>query len=86
MFTYIIRVLPNERFEVSRLVLVVLRIILFIEFKGFSEFVGDLRVMRVKIWRGVRIAIRLFLVFYLLVIIIIIVWLRIISKGAIRIF
>lgn len=85
VFTYIIRVLPNESFEISRLVIMVLGLILIFCYSGFEEFVEERSIGRIKIWGGVTFVLRFFLVIYLLVIIIIIVWVGIIEKGAIRI-
>lgn len=85
VFTYIIRVLPNERFEVSRLVILILGFVLIYKGEVYDEFIQNMRIGRIKIWSGISLIVRLFLIIYLLFIIVIVVWLRIIERGAIRI-
>lgn len=85
VFTYIISVLPNERFELSSLVLVVLGLVILYKYSKFEEFIREGGQGAIQIWWGVIIFVRIFLVIYLLVVIIIVVWIRILEKGAIRI-
>lgn len=85
VFTYIISVLPNESFEISRLLVLIFSLILIYNNNFYEEFIQDIRLGRIKIWEIKTIVLSLFLVVYLLFIIIIVVWLRVIERGAIRI-
>lgn len=85
VFTYIISVLPNESFEVSRLIVLVFRIVLIYKNKFHEEIIQDIRLGRIKIWERITIILRLFLVIYLLFIMVMVVWVGIIERGAVRI-
>lgn len=83
LFTYIVRLLPNERFEILSLAyirLVCLRVGIF-NILRFINFNYD----GMKIWWGLIWFLNIFIFIFLLIIIIIVVWLTLLEKVPIRI-
>nr|AIA77344.1 NADH dehydrogenase subunit 6 [Argiope amoena] len=85
VFTYMMSVLPNESFEVSSLVLLVLSVILLYKYSGYEDYIQDVSLGSMGIWMSVTLVVSIFLVIYLLVMMVMIVWLSMMEKGAIRI-
>nr|YP_009691845.1 NADH dehydrogenase subunit 6 [Argiope perforata]QEG58625.1 NADH dehydrogenase subunit 6 [Argiope perforata] len=85
IFTYMMSVLPNESFEVSSLVMLVLGIILLYKYSGYEDFMQDMSMGSMSIWMSVTLMVSMFLVIYLLAMMVMIVWLSMMEKGAIRI-
>lgn len=84
IFTYIVRLIPNERFENYNLIFVIFLIFLFFGFFIY-KYVFDLSYNSLSLW-GSRISLfNIFVVSFLLRIILIVVWIRYLSKGAVRI-
>lgn len=84
IFTYIVRLIPNERFESYNLIFVIFLIFLFFGFFIY-KYVFDLSYNSLSLW-GSRISLfNIFVVSFLLRIILIVVWIRYLSKGAVRI-
>nr|QHH25571.1 NADH dehydrogenase subunit 6 [Argiope ocula] len=85
VFTYMMSVLPNESFEVSSLVMLVLGIIMMYKYSGFEEFMSNISLGSMKIWGNLTLVWSMFLVLYLLVVMIMVVWVSMMEKGAVRI-
>lgn len=84
VFTYIVRLFPNERFEIYNIIYVVFFIIVFLGGE-YIIYGGDYRMVRFNLWvRYIRMF-NLFLVVFLLRIILIVIWVRMIDEGAIRV-
>nr|YP_009240935.1 NADH dehydrogenase subunit 6 [Neoscona adianta]ALF63169.1 NADH dehydrogenase subunit 6 [Neoscona adianta] len=86
VFTYMMSVLPNESFEVSSLMMLVLGIVFLYKNTLYNDFIQDVSLSSMKIWVGVTMLMSLFLVVYLLFIMIMIVWVSMMEWGAIRIY
>lgn len=86
LFTYIARLIPNERFEYMRLIYIRLfiYIILLIKLKYKISYFGDRRFMVLKLWEISVGLYNLYIVLFLLIIIVIVVWLRNFDCGAVR--
>nr|QNV12099.1 NADH dehydrogenase subunit 6 [Argiope bruennichi] len=85
VFTYMMSVLPNESFEVSSLVMLVLGIIVLYKYSGYEDFIQNISISSMGIWGSVTLVSSMFLVIYLLAMMVMIVWLSMMEKGAIRI-
>nr|AJR33123.1 NADH dehydrogenase subunit 6 [Cyrtophora moluccensis] len=85
VFTYMMSVLPNEGFEVSSLVMLVLGVVFMTKYSGYDEYFMDMSMGSMKIWMSMTLVISVFLVIYLLVMMVMVVWLSMLEKGAIRI-
>nr|YP_009161629.1 NADH dehydrogenase subunit 6 [Cyclosa argenteoalba]AKN58358.1 NADH dehydrogenase subunit 6 [Cyclosa argenteoalba] len=85
VFTYMMGVLPNESFEVSSLVMIVMGLVLTYKYFEFDEFILDESMSSMMIWEGTMFIMSLLLVVYLLGMMVIIVWMSMMEKGAIRI-
>lgn len=84
LFTYIVSLIPNESFEVIRLVnFVLLLIIMRVKIEVIN--IEDGGVFSIKIWGIVVGGINLYVVIYLLIIIVMVVWLRGAGIKALRI-
>lgn len=86
LFTYIARLIPNERFEYIRLIYVRLFICIFIIIgikfeRGYFE---DMRIIILKIWEVLVRLYNLYFVIFLLIIMLMVVWLRNFGEGAVR--
>nr|YP_009680184.1 NADH dehydrogenase subunit 6 [Neoscona scylla]QDF64718.1 NADH dehydrogenase subunit 6 [Neoscona scylla] len=86
VFTYMMSVLPNESFEISSLMMLILGFVLMYKSSIYSEFIQDVGLSSMKIWTGVTMLMSLFLVMYLLFIMIMVVWVSMMELGAIRIY
>nr|YP_009689588.1 NADH dehydrogenase subunit 6 [Neoscona multiplicans]QCF46307.1 NADH dehydrogenase subunit 6 [Neoscona multiplicans] len=86
VFMYMMSVLPNESFEVSSLMILILGFVLMYNSNFYNEFIQDVGLMSMKIWEGTTMLMSMFLVMYLLFIMIIIVWVSMMEVGAIRIY
>lgn len=84
VFTYIVSLFPNERFEIYNLIIIIivclLRLYLVYEMCGL-----DYRYISLNIWFFYIGIFSLYLVRFLLIIIIIVVWIRCLNEGAIRV-
>lgn len=85
VFTYIVRLVPNERFESYNLVYIIGIIILLIE--GFYVWIYDFkyRIITLRLWNNFFSIFNIFIISFLLIIILIVVWFRYIGYGALRI-
>nr|YP_009108134.1 NADH dehydrogenase subunit 6 [Araneus ventricosus]AIU45756.1 NADH dehydrogenase subunit 6 [Araneus ventricosus] len=85
VFTYMMSVLPNESFEVSSLVMLILGFVLMYKGEVYDEFIQNVSMGSMKIWSGISLIVSLFLIIYLLFIMVMVVWLSMMERGAIRI-
>lgn len=85
VFTYIVRLIPNERFERYNL-LYLLGIIIFV-IRGYYIYIYNykLRLYRIRLWGSYISIFNIFIVIFLLIIILIVVWFSYIGRGALRI-
>lgn len=86
LFTYIARLIPNERFEYIGLMYVRLFIyLIIIAIMNYNMInYSDIRIILLKIW-GILLGVyNLYLVLILLIVIVIVVWLRRVDDGAVR--
>lgn len=84
IFTYVIRLFPDEKFELNNLVLI---LIFFVYLFAYITYLGigfDSSVMSLKLWEGVIGLFTLYLASFLLGIIVIVIWLRWFKEGALR--
>lgn len=84
LFTYIVSLIPNERFERYNLVYIFIFILFFIRIYLYNIFIDE-SYMSLRLWCLYIRIFNLFITSFLLRIIIIVVWLRYLGKGAIRI-
>lgn len=84
VFTYIISLIPNERFERYNLVVVVLFIIIFIGMY-INKYVLSIRYICLDLWLSYVRIFNIFIVGFLLRVMLIVVWLRRVGSGAVRI-
>lgn len=84
VFTYIVSLIPNEKFEVYNLLILFL-FILFIMIWCNYGFVFDIRLITVNLWVTYLGVFNLFLVGFLFRIILLVVLLRCIDNGSFRI-
>nr|QNV12105.1 NADH dehydrogenase subunit 6 [Araneus quadratus] len=85
VFTYMMSVLPNESFEISSLVLLILGVVMMYKSNFYTEFYQNISLGSMKIWEKMTMVLSMFLVIYLLFIMIMVVWLSVMERGAIRI-
>nr|YP_009172227.1 NADH dehydrogenase subunit 6 [Cyrtarachne nagasakiensis]ALF36384.1 NADH dehydrogenase subunit 6 [Cyrtarachne nagasakiensis] len=85
IFSYMMSILPNESFEVSSLMILMLGMVIFLSGGEFLEFIQNTSLSSIMIWSGMMMMISMFLVIYLLFIMILVVWLSMMEWGAIRI-
>nr|QNV12131.1 NADH dehydrogenase subunit 6 [Araneus diadematus] len=85
VFTYMMSVLPNESFEVSSLMVLVFSIVLMYKNKFHEEIIQDISLGSMKIWESMTMMLSLFLVIYLLFIMVMVVWVGMMERGAVRI-
>nr|YP_009172240.1 NADH dehydrogenase subunit 6 [Hypsosinga pygmaea]ALF36397.1 NADH dehydrogenase subunit 6 [Hypsosinga pygmaea] len=85
IFSYMMSILPNESFEISGLLFLFLEIFLIYKTNYSSEFVQDVSLEGVKIWWNCSLMYSLFLVMYLLLMMVMVVWISLMERGAIRI-
>lgn len=84
LFTYIVRLIPNESFEIYGLIMFFSFMILI--FLGYNiSFLIDIRIIRVNLWITLLRIFNLILISFLLVIILLVVYLRYIEEGAFRV-
>lgn len=84
VFTYIITLIPNERFENFYFIFLFFLIIIFIS--GWNEgYSYNINYLCLHLWLSYVRFINLFIVRFLLGIILIVVWLGYINEGAIRV-
>nr|YP_009117197.1 NADH dehydrogenase subunit 6 [Neoscona theisi]AJE26553.1 NADH dehydrogenase subunit 6 [Neoscona theisi] len=86
VFTYMMSVLPNESFEVSSLMVLVLGVVFLYKSDSYADFIQNMSLGSMKIWAGVTMLMSLFLVVYLLFIMVMVVWVSMMELGAIRIY
>ena len=86
LFTYIARLIPNERFEYISLVYVSLFLytVILLRIKYIVLYYSDIRKIVLKIWIILLGTYNLYLVIFLLLVIVIVVWLRNFDAGAVR--
>lgn len=84
LFTYIVRLIPNESFENYNLIYIFILIIIIGIFLYFYKYRIDY--IRLFLWKSYFGIFNLFIVRFLLGIILIVVWLRYLGYGAVRIF
>nr|YP_626386.1 NADH dehydrogenase subunit 6 [Trichonephila clavata]AAS15716.1 NADH dehydrogenase subunit 6 [Trichonephila clavata] len=85
VFTYMMSIFPNESFEISSLLIVMVMFFIFYSFKEESKFFMNWSSMSVKIWEGVSMLSSLYLVMFLLAVMIVVIWLSGMKEGAVRI-
>nr|YP_009691858.1 NADH dehydrogenase subunit 6 [Cyclosa japonica]QEG58638.1 NADH dehydrogenase subunit 6 [Cyclosa japonica] len=85
VFTYMMGVLPNESFEVSSLVVIVMSLALMYKYSEMNEFIMEESLGSMLIWSGSLYMLSLMLVIYLLIMMVMVVWMSMMEKGAIRI-
>lgn len=84
LFTYLVRLVPNERFENYNLLYIFT--ILTIIMRGlFFYLFNDMDYVSLNIWSSYFRIFNLFIVRFLLRIILIVVWLRYMNEGALRV-
>lgn len=85
VFTYIVSLIPNERFENYNL-LYMIGIIIFIV-RIFYVWSYELKygIIRLRLWRNFFRIFNIFMVSFLLTIILIVVWFRYVGCGALRV-
>lgn len=84
LFTYMVRLIPNERFENYNLIYVFLFLLTLIVL-GTWYFKFNIDYTRLYLWESYFGIFNLFIVRFLLRIILIVVWLRYMGYGAVRI-
>jgi len=85
IFTYVIRLVPNERFEFFSILVIFLRFIFFIINKKFI-IVRNQSLLRILLWEGVIRGYIIYLGIFLFRIIVIVIFLRRVEDGALRIY
>lgn len=84
VFTYIVRLFPNERFEIYSIIYIILFMFLFFR-RGYIVYGGDCRIVSINLWVRYVSMFNLFLVVFLLRIMLIVIWVRELSEGAVRV-
>lgn len=84
VFTYIITLIPNERFEITGLLFIIIFIFIYV-IKYKEIFYNDIRLERVNLWNTYLGIFNIFLVRLLLLVILIVVFLSNIHYGSFRI-
>jgi len=85
IFTYVVSLIPNERFEFLSILVLFVSIFFFFIYKRFI-ILDNQSLLRVLLWEGLMSGYLIFLGVFLLGIIIIVIFLRRIVDGALRIF
>lgn len=84
VFTYIVTLIPNESFEIYRLVVFTILIVLLI-ITWINYYNEDYRIITINLWITYIRVISLFLVGFLLSIMLLVVSLRYVNDGAFRV-
>lgn len=84
VFTYVVRLIPNERFEFLRLVYLVFMIIWIIMIEINYIIMIEINFISNLLWDRIFRNLNLYLVIFLLRIIIIVIYVRIPNEGALR--
>lgn len=84
VFTYIARLIPNESFEVYRLIIFFSIVVIILVGFDFFYF-KDIRIIRINLWVTFLRILNLILISFLLVIILLVVYVRYIEEGAFRV-
>nr|YP_009333098.1 NADH dehydrogenase subunit 6 [Araneus angulatus]AMD83665.1 NADH dehydrogenase subunit 6 [Araneus angulatus] len=85
IFTYMMSVLPNESFENSGMLFLLIGMYYLYNKLNYYEFVLDLSISSMEIWVSYLFVVSMFLVMYLLFLMILVVWISMMEMGAIRI-
>lgn len=85
VFTYIVRLIPNERFERFNLLRII--VLLFMIMGRYYIWIYELKFgfISLTLWITFFGIFNIFMIGFLLIIILMVVWLRYIGRGAIRI-
>lgn len=85
VFTYIVRLIPNERFERFNLLIIITVILIFIG--GYYILVYELKfgMISLTLWRTFFGIFNIFMIGFLLIIILVVIWLRYMGRGALRV-
>lgn len=84
VFTYLVRLFPNERFELYGLIYVMIFIMIFLRI-GIEIYGCDFRFIRVNLWVSYVRFFNLFLVNFLLRVMLMVVWVRSMNEGAVKV-
>lgn len=86
LFSYISRIIPNESFEIIKLVYlsVLFLIICLFFFKIEFFYIEDDRIKSTNLWEISISLFNLYLIFFLFIIIVMVVWLVKLKRGAVR--
>lgn len=85
LFTYIVRLIPNEEFENYNLLLIFLVIFIVLGVGKFFYF-EEIYYLCIVLWESYVRLYNLFIIRFLFRIILLVVWFRCIVEGAIRVF
>lgn len=85
IFTYVIRLIPNESFEFFSFLIMGLRLLILFIRKSFI-ILDNQRLFRILLWEGFIRGFIIYLGILLLIIIIIVIFLRRMTEGALRIY
>lgn len=85
VFTYIVSLIPNERFENYNIIYVVGIILLIIRGYYLYIYINNCRIYSTILWSSYISIFNIFIVIFLLIIILVVVWFRYIGFGALRI-
>lgn len=85
VFTYMVRLIPNERFENYNLLYILIIIVFMIG--GYYVWIYDMKFsgISLRLWFSFVGIFNIFIVRFLLTVILIVIWLRYIGCGALRI-
>lgn len=85
VFTYIVRLIPNERFERFNLLGIIF--ILFIIVGRYYVWIYELKfgIISLFLWESYLGVFNIFIIRFLLMIMLVVVWLRYIGRGALRV-
>lgn len=84
IFTYIVRIIPNERFEIIRLFYGGILVFFLMAMEGHFFIFKDLYI-GVVLWQFRIFWVNLFLILFLLVVIIIVVWITLLERIPVRV-
>lgn len=84
VFTYIVRLIPNESFEIYGLIIFFSFILIILVGLDFFFF-KDIRIIRINLWMTFLSILNLILISFLLVIILLVVYITYIEEGAFRV-
>ena len=85
VFTYIARLIPNERFERYNLIYIMRILILIVGGFYIVEYMNKWRIVSLGLWVSFVRTFNIFIIVFLLRIILVVVWLRYMKYGAVRI-